>query len=94
MFSFFIVSRLFNLIIFYLCSTTLHYIDEAITKLKEHPPESDINREPSVFEKLVKHDKHYAIIMALDMFLAGVDTVRFIKFWAEEKKRTVTHIHL
>lgn len=43
--------------------------------MKERSPESDSNREPSVFEKLVKHDKHYAIIMALDMFLAGVDTV-------------------
>lgn len=46
--------------------------------MKENPPEPDSNREPSVFEKLVKLDKHYAIIMALDMFLAGVDTVRFI----------------
>lgn len=53
--------------------TTLYYIDEAIEKFEENPS-SEHNREPSVLEKLLKIDKHVAVVMALDMFLAGVDT--------------------
>lgn len=34
------------------------------------------NREKSVLEKLYKIDRHVAVIMALDMLMAGVDTVR------------------
>lgn len=52
----------------FFCSATFHYIDEAIAKLKEQPPEAEVKREPSVFEKLVKIDKHYALLMGLLCF--------------------------
>lgn len=56
-------------------STTLHYIDQAIEKLKNKPLTTDENHEQSVVEKLLKIDKQVAVVMALDMMLAGVDTV-------------------
>lgn len=36
--------------------------------------------EESVLEKLLKIDKRVAIIMALDMLMAGVDTVTLIAY--------------
>lgn len=56
--------------------STLYFIDQAIDKLEKKPAESNQHREPSVLEKLLKIDKHVAIVMALDMLLAGVDTVQ------------------
>lgn len=56
---------------------TLYFIDQAIENLEKKPVESNQHREPSVLEKLLKIDKHVAIVMALDMLLAGVDTVRY-----------------
>lgn len=64
-------------------SATLYYIDEAIDKLGKTP--SDPNREPSVLEKLLKIDKQVAMVMALDMFLAGVDTVCFLFYFTLQK---------
>lgn len=64
----------FDFHLFCLFSATLFYIDEGIKKLENKP--SDQNREQSVLEKLLKIDKHVAMVMALDMFMAGVDTVR------------------
>lgn len=53
----------------------MYFIDQAIIKLenKTHQPS---DKEPSVLEKLLKLDKHIAMVMALDMLMAGVDTVR------------------
>lgn len=53
----------------------MYYVDQALEKL-DKSPSSNQNREKSVLEKLVKIDKHVAVVMALDMLLAGVDTVR------------------
>lgn len=50
-----------------------HYVDKAIENLEKNPNKGD--REPSVLEKLLKVDRHVAVVMALDMLLAGVDTV-------------------
>lgn len=58
--------------------STLYYIDDAIEKLKNDPTAFRQNREPGVFEKLLKIDKHIAVVMSIDMFLAGVDTVSSI----------------
>lgn len=49
-------------------------IDEATEKLKDKP--KDDSSEEGVFEKLVKTDKNTALVMAYDMIMAGVDTVR------------------
>lgn len=54
---------------------TLYYIDRAIEKLEKRSSFNTDDKEPSVLEKLLKIDKHVAMIMALDMMMAGVDTV-------------------
>lgn len=53
---------------------TLYYVDKAVANFEKNPS-NDNNRELSVLEKLLKVDKHVALVMALDMFMAGVDTV-------------------
>lgn len=53
-------------------------IDEATEKLKDKP--IDDNSEEGVFEKLVKVDKNTAMVMAYDMIMAGVDTVRLLYY--------------
>lgn len=54
----------------------MNKIDEATEKLKDKP--KDDNSEEGVFEKLVKIDKNTAMVMAYDMIMAGVDTVRLL----------------
>jgi len=38
------------------------------------------DNEQSVLEKMLKHDKHIAVVMAMDMLIAGIDTVSEIFF--------------
>lgn len=59
--------------------STLFYIEQAIDKFEKSPSSTAQNREPSVLEKLLKVDKHVAVVMALDMLLAGVDTVKTLR---------------
>ena len=63
---------------------TNFYINEAIARLeqdqKDGKPEKPEN-EKSVLEKLLKIDKKLAKVMAMDMLMAGVDTVDFLKFF-------------
>lgn len=47
-------------------------VDEAIVRMEKNPSASSDNQ--SVLEKLLKVDRHVAVVMALDMLLAGVDT--------------------
>lgn len=54
------------------------FIDQSIEDMKTKPQDS--SDEESVLEKLLKIDKRVAIIMALDMLMAGVDTVRIKSF--------------
>lgn len=53
------------------------YINEALMRI-EHDSEgkltSELGKEKSVLEKLVRVDKKFAVVMALDMILAGIDT--------------------
>lgn len=59
----------------------MKYIDEAIAKIEaEKMTNPDPDRELSVLEKLYKIDRHVAVVMALDMLMAGVDTVKFYFF--------------
>lgn len=51
------------------------YVDAAIERLNNNSSKAS-DHEESVLEKLLKIDRHAAIIMASDMLLAGVDTVR------------------
>lgn len=56
---------------------TMEYINEAIIKIdKNKNNNTDTNDNNGVLENLLKVDKQTAIIMAIDMLMAGVDTVR------------------
>lgn len=47
-------------------------IDEAKQRVEKQPSNS---ANQSVLEKLLKINKHVAVIMSLDMLIAGIDTV-------------------
>lgn len=47
-------------------------VNEAVVRLEKNPTTNNDNQ--SVLEKLLKIDRNVAIVMALDMLLAGVDT--------------------
>ncbi|XP_053951150.1 probable cytochrome P450 12e1, mitochondrial [Anastrepha ludens] len=53
------------------------YISEALKRM-EHDSEgeltSEVGKEKSVLEKLVRVNKKFAVVMALDMMVAGIDT--------------------
>ncbi|XP_077292892.1 cytochrome P450 CYP12A2-like [Arctopsyche grandis] len=49
-------------------------IQEAIERIEAKSVDDLSDLEPSILEKLLKIDKNVAIVMALDMFIAGVDT--------------------
>ena len=54
---------------------TMEYINEAIIKIDEKK-DINTNENKGVLESLLKVDKQTAIIMAIDMLMAGVDTVK------------------
>lgn len=51
------------------------YVQEAVERI-EKSTEVKSDAEKSVLEKLLGINRKYAVIMALDMMFAGVDTVR------------------
>lgn len=56
---------------------TLAYVNEALERLNAEAQRGIVRpeKEQSVLEKLLKIDKKVAIVMAMDMLMAGVDTV-------------------
>lgn len=55
----------------------MFYVDNAVKRLeKQGHLESDAS-DRSVLEKLLLIDRRIAVVMAFDMLLAGVDTVKF-----------------
>ena len=55
-------------------------IKQATKKINDKKSENlydKVSAEPSVLEKLLNIDENVAFIMALDMIIAGVDTVTF-----------------
>ena len=57
---------------------TSSYINQAIERLEQEQQEGraeNPEQEKSVLEKLLKIDKKIATVMAMDMLMAGVDTV-------------------
>lgn len=54
-------------------SVAVKHISAAVKRLETNPTSDDSNL--SILEKLLKIDYQVAIIMALDMFFAGIDTV-------------------
>lgn len=59
---------------------TMEYINEAIIKIDEKKDKDNNDDNDGVLESLLKVDKQTAVIMAIDMLMAGVDTVRSFKF--------------
>lgn len=62
-----------------LLEITSTYINEAIERLdqeRRNGVKERAEHEKSVLEKLIKIDKKIAIVMAMDMLMAGVDTVK------------------
>nr|ADF87562.1 cytochrome P450 CYP12A6 [Drosophila wassermani] len=52
---------------------TSGYVNEAVERLEREPPNKP-DHEKSLLEKLLKTNKQIAIVMAIDMLMAGVDT--------------------
>lgn len=50
-------------------------INIAAKEMEQNDQSKDQTGEESVMKKLLKTDKKYAILMAFDMFFAGIDTV-------------------
>lgn len=62
------------------------YVQEAIHRI-EQSTEKKSDAEKSVLEKLLSINRKYAVIMAMDMLFAGVDTVRTV--WRD---RTLSYV--
>lgn len=56
--------------------TIMMYIDRAVARLDSIDQTKSAASDRSVLEKLLLIDRRIAIVMAFDMILAGVDTVR------------------
>lgn len=59
---------------------TSSYVNEAMERIEEDRKNGVAEKpehEKSVLEKLIKIDKRIAIVMAMDMLMAGVDTVNY-----------------
>lgn len=56
------------------CSIAIKHVNNAVERL-ENQTEKTQGREESVLQKILQVDKDYAIVMALDMIQAGIDTV-------------------
>lgn len=68
-----------------LVDVTKFYVNEALKRLEENP--SKEGEERSVLEKLLKINRKTAIIMAMDMMIAGVDGVSKCKYFASNQKK-------
>lgn len=51
----------------------IKYVDKATRKMKQEAPKK--HHEMSVLEKLIQIDRKTAVLMAIDMLFAGIDTV-------------------
>lgn len=60
---------------------TSAYVNEALDRLNAEAQRGIVRpeKEQSVLEKLLKMDKKVAVVMAMDMLMAGVDTVGKLK---------------
>lgn len=54
------------------CRTITKYLNESSERMAKH---QKLEHEQSALEKMLKIDKKFAFVMAMDMMFAGVDTV-------------------
>lgn len=59
-------------------STFQRLTQEAYEKFQKEATETPPDYELSVFQKLLRIDKHIAFVMTLELLMAGVDTVKII----------------
>ncbi len=66
----------------YLYRISIKYVEQAMERLKNQPKTESTDRNYSVLENLLikTEDPNKAVAMALDMMLAGIDTVRVHSF--------------
>lgn len=57
------------------CSVVEKHLSSAAKELEQEDPSKVSTGEESIMKKLLKTDKTYAMLMAFDMFFAGIDTV-------------------
>lgn len=55
----------------------MFYVDNAVKRLEKQGQLEKDASDRSVLEKLLLIDRRIAVVMAYDMLLAGVDTVKF-----------------
>lgn len=60
---------------FHFLSLSKKHVDRALERLAKETNKND-DHEESVLQKILQVDKDYAVVMALDMLLAGIDTVQ------------------
>jgi len=57
-------------------SYILKFVEKGVQNIENKKANAEKNEnELSVLEKLLQQDKHIAIVMVMDMLLAGIDTV-------------------
>lgn len=61
-------------------------MDRGIAELEKKEKGHHVVKEASVLEKLLKIDRHAAVVMAMDMLFAGVDTVSTSRLAVEKQK--------
>ncbi|PSN42152.1 hypothetical protein C0J52_18994 [Blattella germanica] len=78
----------------YFTNVCVKYIEQALTRLKTLPPDSD--RELTIVEKILARDSNpkTAIVMAIDMMSAGVDTVKYCLILIHKIMHANTHCTL
>lgn len=73
-------------------SLVLKYVYKKLDEIEAKGAAPALATEASVFEKLLKIDKHLAVVMAIDMILAGIDTVNFkSNIWPAELKKKIEY---
>lgn len=61
-----------------LFTITYKYVQETLKEIKEKQKKGDTNEESySVLERMLIMDKKLAVVTAMDMLIAGVDTVSY-----------------
>lgn len=64
----------------YFFSIAKKYVDNAIERISKGHAKNVQGGDESVLEKLLKINPDYAFVMAMDMLLAGIDTVGQVEF--------------
>lgn len=76
----------------FMTETVMRYVDKAVERLDAKEKNTD-DSVKSVLEKLLEVDRKLAVVMALDMILAGVDTVSVTTLYVSISLGSITKLH-